>query len=62
MPIRFLITEGAVADCTQACALIEEIPAESLLADRSYDSNEIIEKAQAGGMQEVIPPGKRRAI
>ena len=60
MPVRFLITEGTVADCTQACALIEGISAEYLLADRGYDSNEIIEKALAAGMQVVIPPKKNR--
>ena len=60
MPVRFLITEGTVADCTQAGALIEGISAEYLLADRGYDSNEIIEKALAAGMQVVIPPRKSR--
>ena len=42
------------------CALIEEIPAEYLLADRGYDCIEIIEKALAAGMQVAIPPRKSR--
>ena len=60
MPVGFLVATGAVADCTQACALIEGIPAEYLLADRGYDSREIAEKALAAGMQAVIPPRKNR--
>ena len=40
--------------------MIEGISAEYLLADRGYDSNEIIEKALAAGMQVVIPPRKSR--
>jgi transposase len=31
-----------------------------LLADRGYDSNEIIEKAEKQGMNVVIPPKKNR--
>ena len=47
MPVRFLITEGTAADCTQTCALIEGIPAKYLLADCGYDCNKTIEKALA---------------
>lgn len=60
MPIRFFVTSGTVADCTQACALIDGLAAEYLLADRGYDSGKIIEKALAAGMEAVIPPRKNR--
>jgi len=33
-----------------------------LLADRAYDSNKIIEKAEDQGMQAVIPPKKNRKV
>jgi len=33
-----------------------------LLADRGYDSNEIIEKAVSQGMNVVIPPKKNRRV
>jgi transposase len=36
------------------------LSADNLLADRGYDSNEIIEAAQAQGMSVVIPPKKNR--
>jgi transposase len=33
-----------------------------LLADKGYDSNEIIEQAKKQGMQSVIPPKRNRKI
>jgi transposase len=60
MPVRVVVTAGATADCTQAVALIDGIAAQFLLADRGYDSNEIIEKAIASGCEVVIPPKKNR--
>ena len=44
MPLRVVVTEGTRADCKQACALIDGLSAEALLADRGYDSNELIDK------------------
>lgn len=40
--------------------MIEGLTAEYLLADRGYDSNEIIIKASEQGMEAVIPPKKNR--
>ena len=60
MPLRVVVTAGTCADCTQADALIEGIKAEYLLADRGYDSDAIVQKAQRQGMQAVIPPRKNR--
>jgi len=40
--------------------LIDGICAEVLLADKGYDSNEIIEKAVLQNMNIVIPPKKNR--
>ena len=57
MPVRFLVTEGTRADCREACKLIEGIDADNLFADRAYD---IVEAAQAAGMEVVIPPKKNR--
>ena len=49
-PLGFIITSGEVADCTQANALLDSIEgvedAEVLLADRGYDSNQIIDHAK----------------
>jgi transposase len=60
MPVRILVTAGPVADCTQAEALIENIQAQHLLADRAYDTDAIIDRAQRQGMQVVIPAKSNR--
>ena len=56
MPLRVIVTAGPVADCTQAEALIKDLPAQCLLADKGYDTNAIAEGAQAAGIEAVIPP------
>jgi transposase len=60
MPVRIFVTAGTKADCKQAVALIDGFAAEYLLADRGYDTNEIITKALLMGMQVVIPPKRNR--
>lgn len=60
MPLRAILTEGTAADCKQAVALIDGLSAQHLLADRGYDSSEIIEQAQRQGMSVVIPPKRNR--
>ena len=40
--------------------LIEGISAEALLADRGYDTNEIVAYAADAGMKVVIPPKRSR--
>ena len=60
MPVRIFITEGTRADCTEAQALMDGIDAGSLLADRGYDTDDIVKKAEEAGMGVVIPPKKKR--
>ena len=60
MPVRILITEGTRADCKEAVHLIEGISVEVLLADRGYDTNDILAYAVSAGMEAVIPPKKNR--
>ena len=60
MPVRLALTEGTAADCSQALFLIEGIEAQCLLADKAYDTNEIIATAQEMGMEAVIPPKSNR--
>ena len=62
MPVRFFITAGTTADCTVAARLIEGVSAQYLLADRGYDTNEIVAMAQNAGMEAVIPPKKNRKV
>ena len=62
MPIRMVITKGPTADCGQASKLIEGLDAAHLLADKAYDSQEIMDQATKNGMISVIPPRKNRKI
>ena len=62
LPLRAFVTEGTAADCKQAGRLIEGMSAQYLLADRGYDSDEIIKNATNKGMISVIPPRKNRHI
>jgi transposase len=60
MPVRVIVTAGPVADCTQAGALIEGLEADYLIADKGYDTNAIVEMAEASGAEAVIPPKSNR--
>ena len=40
--------------------MIEGLDAHYLLADKGYDSDAIVAKAEAGGMNAVIPPRRNR--
>ena len=58
MPVRLILTKGTTADCTQARALMEDLPDEYLAADRGYDTNAVLAKAK--GAEPVIPPKSNR--
>ena len=60
MPVRLILTQGTTADCSQAIPLMDGIEAEHLLADKGYDSNEIVAAALARGINPVIPPRSNR--
>ena len=48
-PVRFILTEG------QADGLIEGFQSRFVLADKGYDSDDLIEKIESGGAVAVIP-------
>ena len=60
MPVRALVTDGTTADCTQAIPLIEGFAAKVLLADRAYDTQQIIDYANNNKIDIVIPPKRNR--
>jgi transposase len=62
MPLRVTITEGTRADCQEAAILIEGIDAQNLLADKGYDTDDILSHAERLGMKAVIPPKKNRKV
>lgn len=60
--IYLQITENGeqYINCKEAVHLIDGISAEVLLADRGYDTNDILAYAVSAGMETVIPPKKNR--
>jgi len=59
-PLRFLLTAGECHDSPQAEALIEGYTTQSLMADKGYDTAELIEAVRARGAAAVIPPRSNR--
>ena len=60
MPVRLVVTDGTTSDSSQVGKLIEGIEAEYLLADRGYDTNDVIEQIIEAKMEVVIPPKRNR--
>ena len=60
LPVRMRITDGNTADCTQARPLIAHIPARYLMADKAYDTNELLAFCHNNQIKSVIPPTQRR--
>ena len=60
MPVRVIVIDGTVADCSKAGELIERIDADYLLADRGYDTDAFVEQVTAAGIKVVIPAKKNR--
>ena len=54
------ITQGTVADCTQAQSLAAGLPAQYPVADGGFDAKEIVADPIAQGMEPVIPLRSRR--
>lgn len=58
LPIRFLLSGGEVHDSKMAQSLIDGLAAEHLLADKGYDSRQLVAAAEAAGMTVLIPSRK----
>lgn len=59
-PVRLILTGGQVADVTQGAALVAGIEAGHVIADKGYDSNELVGTIEASGAKAVIPPRSNR--
>lgn len=60
MPLKFILTGGQAADCTQAIPLLNDVNAGAVLADKAYDTNELREWLKKQGIKAVIPPKSNR--
>lgn len=54
-PLRFILSPGQAADCTQAESLLAGFPAHYVMADKGYDSHKIVEAVADSGATVVIP-------
>lgn len=61
-PLRFILTPGQRNDITQAEFLIKDFKTTSVIADKGYDSNALIEVISENKSEVVIPPKKNRKI
>jgi transposase len=60
-PVRFHLTAGQRGDAPQALTLIEDMPAEVVMADTAYDSDQIRKAIAEKGALAVIPNNPSRA-
>ena len=58
--MRFILSGGQGSDYTHALPLLEGLAAKSVIGDKGYDSNEIVEWITIRGAQAVIPPRSNR--
>jgi transposase len=56
------VTPGNIHDCTQAPALLANVEAAVVIADKGYDSDAILELISARGALAVIPPTRSRKV
>ena len=59
-PVRFHLTGGQRGDAPQADALIEDVPAEVIMADAAYDSDPLRAAIAAKDAVAVIPNNPSR--
>jgi transposase len=60
-PVRFVLTAGQKGDAPQADGLIEDLPANVVMADTAYDSDRLRKAIADKGAQAVIPNNPSRA-
>lgn len=61
-PLRLLLTGGQRGDATQAIPLLEGFDFSGVLADRGYDTNDILDFIAQNDAEAVIPAKKNRII
>jgi transposase len=60
LPVKFVTTPGYTSDCTQALTLLQGETASYVIADKGYDSDEIIAQIERMGSLPVIPSKMNR--
>ena len=60
-PVRFVLTAGQAGDAPQAAALVEDLPADVVMADAAYDADHFRQAIADKGALAVIPSNPSRA-
>ena len=58
--MSFILTAGQCHDSPQAKSLIEGYATDAVIADKGYDSTDLIDAVIAEGIEAVIPPRSNR--
>jgi transposase len=61
-PLRVILSAGQIADIEFAANLIDQLPAQAVIADKGYDADHFVAAIEAAGAQAVIPPRSNRLI
>ncbi len=61
-PLRLLLTAGQASDVGQGTPLIKEFLAQAVIADKGYDSDELVRTITEQKAQAVIPPRANRKV
>ena len=59
-PLRLILTAGQESDVTQGALLIKDLAAQAVIADKGYDSDELVTIITQQQAQAVIPPRSNR--
>jgi putative transposase len=59
-PLRLLLTAGQRNDGPQAAALLDGLGPGAVIADRAYDTDDILRRIREAGSEPVIPPKSDR--
>ena len=62
LPIRLIGTPGQRNDIALAHDLVEGIEADTMLADKGYDADHLVERIAETGIAVVIPPKRNRKV
>ena len=55
LPVKLLLTPGQASDVSQAKTLIDGVPFEVVIADKGYDSQEVVAAVEGKGGEAVVP-------
>lgn len=61
-PLKFILTGGQRNDITQGASLLEGTGNTTVIADKAYDSNALLEVIETQKSTTVIPPKKNRKV